>query len=142
MMNQAPFFSIIVPVYNRPQEIDELLNSLLTQKYSSFEVIVVEDGSLLKCKSVVEDYFDKLRIQYFEQPNQGPGPARNYGFKHAKGDYFISFDSDCIIPADYLESVIEFMKEHRVDAWGGPDAGHSSFSAQQQAMAYTVSQPP
>ena len=136
---KEPFFSIVVPVYNRPQELEELLHSLLQQQYRSFEVVVVEDGSENRSEQVVQKLAGQLNIRYFYQPNQGPGPARNFGFSQAKGDYLISFDSDCIIPPGYLQSVADFTTTHQVDAWGGPDAGHSSFTNLQQAMAYTMS---
>lgn len=136
---KEPFFSIVVPVYNRPQELEELLHSLLQQEYRNFEVVVVEDGSENRSEQVVQKFAGQLNIRYCYQPNQGPGPARNFGFNQSKGDYFISFDSDCIIPPDYLLSVIRFMERQQVDAWGGPDAGHLSFTNLQRAMAYTMS---
>lgn len=136
---KEPFFSIVVPVFNRPQELEELLVSLLGQHYRNFEVIIVEDGSSKKSDQVAERFSQQLTLRYFFQPNQGPGPARNFGFKEAKGDFLISFDSDCIIPPEYLQSVVDFMSMHSVDAWGGPDAGHSSFTHLQRAMAYTMS---
>ena len=136
---EEPFFSIIIPVYNRPQELEELLTSLLDQHYRRFEVIIVEDGSAISSEQVVDRFSKELNLKYFHQPNQGPGPARNYGFGQASGEYLISFDSDCIIPPDYLKSVLNFMTANQVDAWGGPDAGHSSFTHLQRAMAFTMS---
>lgn len=136
---KEPFFSIIIPVYNRPLELEELLTSLLGQHYRQFEVIIVEDGSSNKSDQVSERFSQQLKLRYYFQPNQGPGPARNFGFKQADGDFFISFDSDCVIPPEYLQSVVDFMSMHQVDAWGGPDAGHSSFTHLQRAMAYTMS---
>ncbi|MFZ9981264.1 MAG: glycosyltransferase [Cyclobacteriaceae bacterium] len=139
-MNQSsPFFSIIVPVFNRPQELKELLLSLKEQIYRNFEVIIVEDGSVLDSAQIVSDFSEDLRIGYFKQSNQGPGPARNFGFNQASGDFMISFDSDCIIPPGYLVAVVRFMRNHEVDAWGGPDSGHPDFTPLQQAMAYTMS---
>ena len=134
-----PFFSIIIPVYNRPEEVRELLSSLAQQHYDHFEVIVVEDGSSRTCVKEVEDFKGELNIRYFHQSNKGPGPARNFGFAHAKGDYLISFDSDCVIPVGYLNAVTAFLSNHTVDAWGGPDSGHHTFTALQRAMAYTMS---
>src|SRR5687767_2949985 len=99
------FFSIIIPLYNRPQEIDELLHTLTQQTYTQFEVLVIEDGSKLDAREIVESYTDKLDIKYFVKENEGQGFSRNYGFARAKGDYFVVFDSDCLIPADYLETV-------------------------------------
>ena len=99
------FFSVIIPLYNRPQEINELLYTLTKQTYIRFEVLVIEDGSVNDAKEVVESYSDKLDIKYFIKPNSGQGFSRNYGFERAIGDYFIIFDSDCLIPANYLEIV-------------------------------------
>lgn len=134
-----PKYSIIVPVYNRPQEIEELLNSLTIQTYTNFEVLVIEDGSSVRCDHIVDRYRDKLNIQYYFKPNSGPGPARNFGFTYARGDYFVVFDSDCIIPPEYFSSVEKFVKEEKLDAWGGPDAAHKDFTPLQQAMGYTMS---
>ena len=99
------FFSIIIPLYTRPQEIDELLLSLTKQTYLQFEVLVIEDGSTNDAKEIVASYADQLDIKYFVKPNAGQGFARNFGFERAKGDYFVIFDSDCLIPKDYLEIV-------------------------------------
>lgn len=130
------FFSIIIPLYNRPQEIDELLATLCLQTYMQFEVIVIEDGSSLTAKEIVNRYADKLDIKYFFKSNEGQGFARNYGFERAKGDYFIIFDSDCLIPHDYLETVKDYLYDHHLDAYGGPDAAHDSFTPVQKAISY------
>ncbi|MHA4894821.1 glycosyltransferase family 2 protein [Pedobacter sp. PWIIR3] len=135
------FFSIIIPLYNRPQEIDELLSSLTKQTYLQFEVLVIEDGSTLDAKSVVEKYADLLDIKYFVKPNAGQGFARNYGFERAKGDFFVIFDSDCLIPEDYLEIVRNYLFEHHLDAYGGPDAAHQSFTPVQKAISYAMTSP-
>src|SRR5215217_3838721 len=103
------FFSIIIPLYNRPQEIDELLTTLTLQTYSQFEVLVIEDGSVNDAKQIVASYADKLAIKYFFKPNEGQGFSRNYGFERAEGDYFVIFDSDCLIPPDYLEIVSNYL---------------------------------
>lgn len=131
-------FSIVIPVYNRPHELKELLESLVHQTLKNFEVIVVEDGSSLKSESVVADYSDKLSIQYLYKPNSGPGPSRNFGFQHARGDYFVVFDSDCILPPQYFEVVEKGLNELQLDAWGGPDRAHEKFTIVQRAMAYTM----
>lgn len=131
-------YSIIVPVYNRPLELDELLESLTHQTFSDFEVLVVEDGSSERSDRVVEKYADKFHIQYFYKPNTGPGPSRNFGYSKARGEYFIVFDSDCIIPSQYLEVVDKSVLEHRWDAWGGPDQARTDFSLLQRAMGYTM----
>lgn len=135
----APKYSVVIPVYNRPDELRELLNSLVAQSFRDFEVLVVEDGSTKRSEVVYEEFAGRLRIQYFTKPNTGPGPSRNFGFQHAKGEYFVVFDSDCILPPDYFGIVERFLSLHPLDAWGGPDRGHDSFTPLQQAMAYTMS---
>jgi glycosyltransferase involved in cell wall biosynthesis len=135
------FFSIIIPLYNRPQEIDELLDTLTKQTYLQFEVLVIEDGSVNDAKAIVEKYANKLDVKYFFKPNEGQGFARNYGFERAKGDYFVVFDSDCLIPEDYLETVKDYLFEHKLDAYGGPDAAHKSFTPVQKAISYAMTSP-
>lgn len=135
----SPLYSIVIPVYNRPQELDELLSSLLGQSFKNFEVIIIEDGSSIRCDYVVDKYRNALSIQYFIKPNSGPGPSRNLGFSHARGEYFVVFDSDCIIPPHYFNAVNESLHEHQWDAWGGPDRAHENFSIVQRAMGYTMS---
>lgn len=135
------FFSIIIPLFNRPQEIDELLSTLTLQTYTQFEVLVIEDGSVKDAKTVVEKYVNKLDIKYFFKPNEGQGFARNYGFERAKGDFFVIFDSDCLIPEDYLETVRNYLFEHKLDAYGGPDAAHKSFTPVQKAISYAMTSP-
>jgi glycosyltransferase involved in cell wall biosynthesis len=135
------FFSIIIPLYNRPQEIDELLNTLTKQTYLQFEVLVIEDGSVNDAKAIVDKYANKLDVKYFFKPNEGQGFARNYGFERAKGDYFVVFDSDCLIPEDYLETVKDYLFEHKLDAYGGPDAAHKSFTPIQKAISYAMTSP-
>lgn len=132
------FFSIIIPLYNRPQEIKELLETLVKQTYMAFEVLVIEDGSTLDAKNIVATFNDKLDIKYFVKPNEGQGFARNYGFERAKGDYFIIFDSDCLIPADYLENVKNHLYNQHLDAFGGPDDAHPSFTPLQKAISYSM----
>lgn len=135
----APKYSVIIPVYNRPEELRELLTSLAAQSFVDFEVLIVEDGSTKRSEGVYEEFAPRLRIQYFTKPNTGPGPSRNFGFQHALGQFFVVFDSDCILPTDYFAIVDRFLRENALDAWGGPDRGHDSFTALQQAMAYTMS---
>lgn len=135
------FFSIIIPLYNRPQEIDELLHTLTQQSYLQFEVIVIEDGSTLDAKDIVDSYADRLDIHYFYKENGGQGFARNFGFERAKGDYFVIFDSDCLIPIDYLEIVKNYLLEHQLDAYGGPDGAHPSFTPVQKAISYSMTSP-
>jgi glycosyltransferase involved in cell wall biosynthesis len=138
-MPSLPKYSVVVPVYNRPQELDELMVSLTKQSYKNFEVIIVEDGSSVTSEKVFEKYTSTLSIQYFFKPNTGPGPSRNFGFEKARGDYFVVFDSDCILPSHYFEAVESFLEVTPLDAWGGPDRGHQDFTPLQQAMAYTMS---
>jgi glycosyltransferase involved in cell wall biosynthesis len=138
-MTSPPKYSVIVPVFNRPEEMDELLNSLVDQTFKNFEVIIVEDGSTIDSKVVVEKYSDKLSIYYFFKTNSGPGPSRNIGFEKARGEYFVVFDSDCILPSTYFESVEKFLSTTNLDAWGGPDRGHDNFTSLQRAMAHTMS---
>ncbi|MGV3763286.1 glycosyltransferase [Parapedobacter sp.] len=135
------FFSIIIPLFNRPQEVDELLDSLTQQTYASFEVLVVEDGSTIDARQVVEAYRERLDVHYYVKPNAGQGFARNFGFERAKGDYFIIFDSDCLIPPDYLANVTAFLATTWLDAYGGPDAAHESFTAIQKAISYAMTSP-
>ncbi len=133
------YFSFIIPVYNRPDEIDELLQSLVLQTYKfDFEVVVVEDGSAIHCKDVVNKYLNQLNVSYYFKKNSGPGDSRNYGMGVAKGDYFIILDSDCIIPENYLTEVDAFLKQNYVDCFGGPDAAHDSFSNVQKAINQTM----
>lgn len=135
------FYSLVIPVYNRPQEVDELLESLTYQTYSNFEVIIVEDGSSDPCKSITEKYNNSLDIKYFFKENEGQGPARNFGFEHAKGDYFIAYDSDCIIPPRYLTFVDEAIEKEHWDAFGGPEKAHEGFTLVQKAITYSMTSP-
>ncbi|WP_294081859.1 glycosyltransferase [Proteiniphilum sp. UBA5384] len=132
------FFSIIIPLYNRPEEVNELLMSLCEQTDKRFEVIIVEDGSTRRSNIVVEKYCDRLDLTYFEKPNSGPGLTRNAGAMRAKYDYLIFFDSDCIIPPHYIETVSGFLGEHFADAYGGPDAALPSFTPIQKAINYSM----
>jgi len=132
-------FSIIVPVYNRPDEIDELLESLTKQTFTaSYEVVIVEDGSTKKCDEIVANYKDKLQIKYLSKPNTGAGLSRNFGMKNASGNYFLILDSDIILPATYLKSIHSQLKVNYTDAFGGPDAAHASFSDLQKAINYSM----
>lgn len=134
-----PKYSVIIPVYNRPGEVKDLLESLLTQTRKDFEVILVEDGSTVTCEEVAQEYEKRLAIRYYYKANSGPGPSRNFGFAHALGKYFVVFDSDCILPPRYFEAVDQALLTSPLDAWGGPDRGHEGFSVSQRAMAYTMS---
>jgi glycosyltransferase involved in cell wall biosynthesis len=135
------FFSIIIPLYNRPQEIKELLETLTMQTYKNFEVLVIEDGSKDDAEAIVKSFAGQLDLKYFVKENAGQGFARNYAFERAKGDYFIIFDSDCLIPEDYLEIVNNSLTENWLDAYGGPDAAHPSFTPTQKAISYAMTSP-
>lgn len=132
------FFSIIIPVYNRPDEVRELLQSLKAQDYREpFEVVLVEDGSVEPSEKVLADFSD-LDIAYFYKENSGPGDSRNFGMRKAKGNYFIIFDSDCVIPSHYLSEVSKALSEAYCDFYGGPDAARNDFSSLQKAINYTM----
>ena len=131
-------YSVIIPVYNRPDEADELLQSLTSQTLKDFEVIVVEDGSERTCKEVVEKYSEQLDIHYFMKKNSGPGPSRNYGVERAKGEYVLILDSDCVLPEGYLAAVEQELTTEPCDAFGGPDRAHESFTLVQKAISYSM----
>lgn len=136
---KAPKYSIIIPVYNRPDEVEELFESLVNQTFRGFEVVVVEDGSSKRCDHVVDKFRNRLSVQYFFKPNSGPGPSRNLGYKHARGEFFVAFDSDCILPPTYFSAVEQNLAIEKLDAWGGPDQAHEAFTLVQRAMGYTMS---
>tara|TARA_B100000795_G_C22794597_1_gene438687 strand:+ start:521 stop:1477 length:957 start_codon:yes stop_codon:yes gene_type:complete len=132
-------FSIIIPVYNRPNEIDELLESLTKQDFSTdFEVLIIEDGSTQKSESIVEKYKDQLNLTYFFKENSGAGASRNFGMQQALGNYFIILDSDVIVPNQYLSVVKKALENDFTDAFGGPDAAHKSFTLLQKAINYSM----
>jgi glycosyltransferase involved in cell wall biosynthesis len=133
------YFSLIIPVYNRPDEIDELLESLVLSDYDKpFEVVIVEDGSSIPCKNNLEKFANKLDISYYFKENSGPGDSRNFGMKKARGDYFLIFDSDCIIPKEYLSEVSKNLQNVYVDCFGGPDKALDSFSDIQKAINFAM----
>lgn len=131
-------YSIIVPVFNRPDEVDELLESLVQQKERDFEVIVVEDGSQKPCKDVCEKYEGQLDLHYFMKENSGPGQSRNYGAERAKGDYLLILDSDVVLPEGYLQAIDDELATQPADAFGGPDSAHDSFTPVQKAISYSM----
>ena len=136
-------YSIIVPVFNRPDEVDELLESLTHQTFKDFEVIIVEDGSQKPCKDVCDKYADILDLHYYLKENSGPGQSRNYGVERAQGDYVIILDSDVVLPDGYLEATDKSLTSHlspltSIVAWGGPDAAHPSFTPVQKAISYSM----
>ncbi len=131
-------YSIIIPVYNRPDEVRELLGSLAGQPTHEFEVIVVEDGSSVPCGEVVAQFRDRLSIQYLVKANGGPSAARNYGAEHAEGDYLLILDSDVIVPEGYIAAIDKYLAEDPADAFGGPDRAHPSFTPVQKAISYAM----
>lgn len=131
-------YSLIIPVYNRPDEVDELLESLTAQTLRDFEVVVVEDGSQVPCQDVVEKYRDHLDVQYFAKPNSGPGQTRNYGAERSRGEWLIVLDSDCVLPPGYLQAVEDELAQNPCEAFGGPDKAHESFTPVQKAINYSM----
>lgn len=131
-------YSFIVPVFNRPDEVGELLESLTRQTLKDFEVLVVEDGSTVPCREVTEQFADRLDVRYFEKPNSGPGQTRNYGVERAQGEYVLILDSDVVLPEGYLAAVDEELAAKPCDAFGGPDRAHASFTRMQKAINYAM----
>lgn len=130
-------FSIIVPVYNRPDEVADLLRSLEAQTDKGFEIILVEDGSTIP--ALPDGYQSPdLRVKYYKKSNEGRSIARNHGIAGADGDYFIFVDSDCILPPEYIASLRRSLSDNPVDCFGGPDAAHESFSDTQKAINYAM----
>lgn len=131
-------YSVIIPVYNRPQELDELLTCLEKQKFKDFEVIVIEDGSEISSEKVVQSHQSHLAISYYVKENGGQGFARNYAFERAKGNFFIILDSDALIEPEYLTEVDLGIKHENLDLFGGPDKEHPSFSLIQKAISFSM----
>ncbi|EGV42367.1 glycosyltransferase [Bizionia argentinensis JUB59] len=132
-------FSFIIPVFNRPNEIDELLHSfcsLITEE--SYEIVIVEDGSTIPSNKIIEGYSERLNITYLVKTNTGPGDSRNYGMRHAQGNYFIILDSDCILPPEYLKAVGVYLSKKYIHCFGGPDAAHESFNSLQKAINFSM----
>ncbi|MBO4907182.1 MAG: glycosyltransferase [Bacteroidaceae bacterium] len=131
-------FSIIIPVYNRPDEVRELLDSLCAQTCKDFEVLVVEDGSSVTCYDVVQSYILRLYVDYLVKENGGPGQARNYGAAHALGEFYVVLDSDCVLPPNYIAALKEELEREPCDAFGGPDRAHTDFTSTQKAINYAM----
>ncbi|MDE6769172.1 MAG: glycosyltransferase [Muribaculaceae bacterium] len=134
----STLFSIIVPVYNRPDEIADLLGSLAVQTDRGFEIVIVEDGSTVDCRTQCEEFRDQVRVKYFYKDNEGRSIARNYGIVRADGDFFIFVDSDCVLPPDYIEKLRKALTDNPADCFGGPDAAHESFTDTQKAINYAM----
>ena len=133
-------YSVIVPVYNRPDEVDELLESLCSQTLKDFEVVIVEDGSEKTCKDVCDKYASILDLHYYYKDNSGPGQSRNHGVEHANGDYVIILDSDVVLPENYMMAINSQLPtlNFQLVCWGGPDAAHPSFTPVQKAISYSM----
>jgi glycosyltransferase involved in cell wall biosynthesis len=131
-------YSIIVPVFNRPNEVNALLESLVNQSFNDFEILIIEDGSEDTCQSIVDTYKSSLDVKYFFKENSGQGFSRNYGFERAKGEWLVVFDSDCIIPPNYFQVVNDFLIDNKLDAYGGPDKASPEFSLVQKAISYSM----
>ena len=131
-------YSVIVPVYNRIDEVRDLLESLSAQTLKSFEVIIVEDGSSEPCKDVVESFASRVDVHYYFKSNEGRSIARNYGIERSSGDYLVFFDSDCVIPPDYFAILDREFNVRPLDCFGGPDAAHSSFTPTQKAISFAM----
>ncbi len=131
-------FSVVVPVFNRPDEVDELLESLTRQTLKDFEVIIVEDGSSIPCKEVCSKYDNRLHLTYIEKENSGPGQSRNCGAERASGDFLLILDSDVVLPEGYMKAVSDELESDCADAFGGPDRAHPSFTPVQRAISYSM----
>ncbi|MBN2487033.1 MAG: glycosyltransferase [Bacteroidales bacterium] len=130
--------SLIIPIYNRPQEAEEILESLSKQTDMDFEVVIVEDGSTQRCEEVVNKYSGKIALKYFYKENTGPGDSRNFGCRMASGNYFVILDSDCIVPPHYINTVKKNLSANYADAWGGPDKAHQSFTNLQKGINFSM----
>lgn len=137
-MREEINLSIIIPVYNRPDEMKELLDSLSAQTFTDFELVVVEDGSSVRSEELCNGYRDQINISYYYKENEGPSIGRNYGLARAKGNYFLFFDSDCILPPHYLETIRKELTDNFVDCFGGPDGAMDDFSDFQKAVSYAM----
>lgn len=133
-----PYFSVIVPVYNRRDEVDDLLHSLAEQSEGDFEVIIVEDGSTQPCGDIVERYAEALDAHYYFKDNEGRSIARNYGIERARGEYFVFFDSDCVIPSNYFATLAQALHDDYVPCFGGPDAASTDFTDLQKAISFSM----
>lgn len=131
-------YSIIIPVYNRPDEVDELLESLTQQSDTDFEVVVVEDGSAVPCSEVCDRYASRLDLHYYTKSNSGPGQTRNYGVERARGEYVLILDSDVVLPEGYIAAISRELQREPADAFGGPDSSHPSFTDTQKAISYSM----
>ena len=135
-------YSFVIPVYNRPDEVRELLESLTHQELFDFEIVIIEDGSSVSSEAIVESYRGSFpALRYIAVPNGGPSRARNLGACEATGEYLIILDSDVVLPPGYLTAVDDYLEKHPVDAFGGPDAASDDFTAVQKAINYAMTSP-
>jgi len=131
--------SFIIPVYNRPDEMADLLRSMAEQTDKGFEAVVVEDGSTVTCREACDEASAKgVRVSYFHKNNEGRSIARNHGMERAEGSYFVFVDSDCVLPPNYVERLRASLKNSHTDCFGGPDAAHDSFTGTQKAINYSM----
>ena len=137
-MEQPLKYSFVIPVFNRPDEVDELLDSLTRQSFGAFEVVVVEDGSQVPCHDVCARHVGKLDLHYFSKPNSGPGQSRNYGVERARGEYVIILDSDVVVTPGYFQAVDDELRREPCEAFGGPDRAADSFTPTQKAISYSM----
>ncbi|MBQ9470773.1 MAG: glycosyltransferase [Bacteroidales bacterium] len=140
-MDNNTSISFVVPVFNRPAEVEELLDSLAAQPQGGFEVILVEDGSAQRCDHIAAHYSSKLNVTYMYKDNSGPGPSRNAGAERAKGEYCVFLDSDVVLPPGYMDALRQSLAKHPADLFGGPDRAHSSFTPIQKAINYAMTSP-
>jgi len=132
-------YSFIIPVFNRPEEVKELLESFVKLDFNdSFEIVIIEDGSLEICEDVISAFNSTLDISYYYKENSGPGQSRNFGMQKARGNYFIILDSDCLLPVHYLKTVDVFLKNEYFHCFGGADASNKNFTSLQKAINYTM----
>ena len=137
-MSNKVKYSIIIPVYNRPEEVKELILSISKQSFKNLEVIIVDDGSQISSIEIFQNFKKKLNISYFFTKNQGPALARNFGVKNANGEWIIFFDSDCTIPNNYFKILEKFLNNNFIDFFGGPDTLDDSFNSIQKSINFSM----
>lgn len=135
------FYSLVIPVFNRPDHIQKLLQCLTRQSFKNFEVIVVESGSTVKSDEVVSHFQGQLNIRYIYKSNEGQGVSRNRGMQEATGDYLIILDSDILLPDHYIETIENHLQKDYLDAFGGPDKLHPESSTFQKAVNFCMTDP-
>ena len=106
MSKKFPLISVIMPVFNAQSYVKTAINSVLSQSYGQWELLVINDGSTDKSGEEIRDIADR-RVRYFEQPNSGPSLARNVGLREMRGEYFCFLDADDVMPEESLAVRIE-----------------------------------